>query len=158
MRALFGGFISVILLGIYVHLVNVAVRIVYCVSKPECTEYPASLFNEGMAQALAVIGGLVSALVIAELAVAEPGQAPARHTLARDASQLAVRTLSIVTTFYVLVWIGAGLTAFFAGLYHPTALPPLTTLGQAWLGLAVSAAYAYLGLRPANGVTSSQKK
>ena len=152
MHLLFGGLISVILLAVYVHLVRVAVKVVYCVA-PACTDYPATYFNDGMAQALSVIGGLVSALVIAELAVAKAGEAPARRALAKDASNLAVRTVSIVATFYVLVWIGAGLTAFLIGLYHPKEVPPLTTLGQAWLGLAVSAAYAYFGLKPPNDRT-----
>ncbi len=150
MQLLFGGLISVILLGVYVHLVRIAIKVVYCLSIPGCSEYSAAYFNEGMAQALSVIGGLVSALVIAELAIAKPGEAPARHTLARNASTLAVRAVSIVSVVYVLVWIGAGLAAFLVGLYHPKEVPPLTTLGQAWLGLAVSASYAYFGLRPAN--------
>lgn len=106
-----------------------------------------------MAQALAVIGGLVSALVIAELAIAKPGEAPAQRTLASDAPRIAVRAVSIVSTIYVLVWAGAGLTAFIVGLYHPKIVPPLTTLGQAWLGLAVSAAYAYFGLKPSRSGT-----
>lgn len=151
MQQLFGGLVSVILLGIYVHLVRLAVKVVDCVSKAGCTEYAMTYFNEGMAQALSVVGGLVSALVVAELAMARPGEAPARHALAKDAPTWTVRVVSIISTFYVLVWIGAGLTAFLVGLYHPEAVPPLTTLGQAWLGLAVSAAYAYFGLK--RGVT-----
>ncbi len=150
MQLLFGGLISVILLGVYVHLVRFGVRIVDCVSTTGCTEYKPTDFNEGMAQALSIIGGLVSALVIAELAIAKPGEAPVRRVLAKEASAIAVRAVSIVATFYVIVWIGAGLTAFLIGLYHPEALPSLTTLGQAWLGLAVSAAYAYFGIRPPN--------
>jgi predicted NBD/HSP70 family sugar kinase len=104
-----------------------------------------------MAQALSVVGGLVSALVIAELAVAQPGDPLAKRTLAQNASKLAVRVTSIVAMFYVLVWIVAGLMAFMVGLYHPTELPALTTLGQAWLGLAVSSAYAYFGIKPPTG-------
>jgi ABC-type thiamin/hydroxymethylpyrimidine transport system permease subunit len=152
MQLIFGGLISVILLGIYVHLIHVAVKVVYCVA-PACTAYPSAYFNDGMAQALSVIGGLVSALVIAELAVAKPGEALVRGALAKDASTVAVNIVSIVATFYVIVWIGAGLTSFFVGLYHPKEVPQLTTLGQAWLGLAVSAAYAYFGIKPANNGT-----
>lgn len=147
MQLLFGGVIALVLLGVYVHLVRVAIKVVYCVA-PACTEYSLTFFNEGMAQALSVIGGLVSALVIAELAIAKPGEALATRTLAPGASNLAVRTVSIISTVYVLVWIAAGLSAFLVGLYHPKEVPPLTTLGQAWLGLAVSAAYAYFGLKP----------
>ena len=147
MKAVFGGLISVVLLGIYVHLVRVAVLIVYC-KAPGCTEYPVELFNEGMAQALSIIGGLVSALVIAELAITRPGQVPAQHVLPAQASPLAIRAVAIVASVYVLVWAAVGLTAFMVGLYHPKEVPALTTLGQAWLGLAVSAAYAYFGLKP----------
>jgi hypothetical protein len=129
LKLLFGGLISVVLLAVYVHLVRLAVKVIYCVA-PACTQYPSTYFNDGMAQALSVIGGLVSALVIAELAIAKPGEAPARRALTKDASTLAVRTVSIVSTFYVLVWIGAGLTAFLVGLYHPKEVPPLTTLGH----------------------------
>ena len=148
MQLLFKGLISVVLLGVYVHLVRIAIKVADCVSSAQCTEYPATYFNDGMAQALSVIGGLVSALVIAELAITKPGEAPARRQLATNASTLAVRTVSIVATFYVIIWIGAGLTAFLVGLYHPKEVPALTTLGQAWLGLTVSAAYAYFGLTP----------
>ena len=149
MKLLFGGLISVILLGIYVHLITVAVKVAICVSAVTCTtKYQATYFNEGMAQALSIIGGLVSALVIAELAIAKPGHPPASRALADNASTLAIRTVTIVSTFYILVWVTAGLTAFFVGLYHPKALPTLTTYGQAWLGLSISAAYAYFGLTP----------
>ncbi|MGH8081938.1 MAG: hypothetical protein ACREP7_15290 [Lysobacter sp.] len=148
MNKIFGGVISVILLGVYVHLIMVAVGVVNCDGAACAKEYPVSYFNDGMAQALSVIGGLVSALVIAELALAKPGEAPATRVLAQDASTGAVRAVSIVSVAFVLVWIGAGLCAFLVGLYHPRVLPVLTTHGQAWLGLAVSAAYAYFGLQP----------
>ncbi|MGN7917595.1 MULTISPECIES: hypothetical protein [Lysobacter] len=143
MHRIFGGLISVILLGVYVHLITVAVEVVNCGGAPNCT-----VFNDGMAQAFSVIGGLVSALVIAELAIAKPGEAPGTRVLDSGASVGAVRTVTIVSVAFVLVWIGAGLTAFMVGLYHPKGLPVLTTHGQAWLGLAVSAAYAYFGLSP----------
>jgi len=148
MQAAFGGLIAVILLALYVHLIRVALHVVDCLNTTGCTKYAATSFNDGMAQALAIIGGLVSALVIAELAVTKPGEAPVARALSQGASPLSVRALKIVTTFYVLVWIVAGLWAFVVGLYHPKDLPPLTSLGQAWLGLAVASAYAYFGLKP----------
>ncbi len=148
MQAAFGGVIAVILLALYVHLISVAVRVVNCLNTAGCTEYSSSYFNEGMAQALSIIGGLVSALVIAELAITKPGEAPGARALSDDASARSVQVLKVISTLYVLVWIGAGLWAFLVGLYHPKDLPPLTNLGQAWLGLAVAAAYAYFGLKP----------
>jgi hypothetical protein len=147
-QATFGGAIAVILLGIYLHLVRVAYDVVSCATTAGCTTHPPGYFNDGMAQALAIVGGLVSALVIAELAATKPGEAPAARALADDASSKAKFILKIVSAVYVLAWMGAGLTAFFVGLYHPTELPPLTNLGQAWLGLAVASAYAYFGIEP----------
>jgi predicted metal-binding membrane protein len=148
MQAAFGGLIAVILLALYVHLVRLALLIVDCVNTIGCTKYATASFNDGMVQALSIIGGLVSALVIAELAITKPGEAPVARALAQDASPLSVRVLKIVSTVYVLVWIVFGLLAFVVGLYHPRDLPALTNLGQAWLGLAVAAAYAYFGLKP----------
>ena len=148
MQATFGGAIAVILLGIYLHLVRVAYLVVGCVTTAGCTAYDAGTFNDGMAQALAIVGGLVSALVIAELAATQPGDPPGARALAANASDRAKSILKTVTAIYVLAWMGAGLTAFFVGLYHPKVLPPLTSLGQAWLGLAVASAYAYFGIKP----------
>ena len=147
MKLMFGGLISVVLLGLYLHLIQVAIKVALCDPADGCTAYPADYFNDGMAQALSIIGGLVSALVIAELAVTAPGEAPMARTLAADASHWTVRAVKVVSVFYVLAWIGAGFAAFYVGLYHPEALPALTTLGQAWLGLAVSSAYAYFGIK-----------
>lgn len=146
--AVFGGLIAFILLGIYLHLIYVACRMVGCLSTAGCTSYTPASFNDGMAQALSIIGGLVSALVIAELAVTKPGEAPAARVLADDASARTKGVLKIVTAVYVLSWIVAGLVAFILGLYHPKELPPLTSLGQAWLGLAVASSYAYFGIKP----------
>lgn len=148
MKHLFGGLIAVVLLGLYLHLMLLAIKVALCVSTAGCTAYPDHYFNAGMEQALSIIGGLVSALVIAVLAVTPSGEAPMARALAPDVSPWVLQTVKIVSGLYVLAWIGAGFAAFYVGLYHPKALPALTTLGQAWLGLAVSAAYAYFGLKP----------
>lgn len=147
MQAIFGGLIATILLGLYIHLIRLASLIVHCETHQPCTTYPLSMFNDGMQQALSLIGGLVSALVIAELAVTKPGELPAvgMRKIVGGAPPPAI--LKIISVFYVLVWMAAGLWAFILGLYHPTVVPALTTLGQAWLGLAVAAAYAYFGLQ-----------
>jgi hypothetical protein len=148
MQAVFGGAIAVVLLGIYLHLIKAAYQVVDCVTTSGCTKYAVTYFNDGMAQALSIVGGLVSALVIAELAATKPGEAPAARALSENASDKSKFILKVVTVVYVLAWMIAGLTAFFIGLYHPKELPPLTNLGQAWLGLAVASAYAYFGIKP----------
>jgi len=148
MKAIFGGTIAVILLGIYVHLLRVAYLIVDCATQTTCSDRIPADFNDVMAQTLTVIGGLVSALVIAELAITKPGEAPAARMLAQTASPLSKTILQAVTIVYILVWLIAGLAAFMQGMYHPQVLPALTSVGQSWLGLAVAAAYAYFGLQP----------
>jgi hypothetical protein len=100
-----------------------------------------------MALTMTTVGGLVSALVIAELAVTRPGESPAGRVLNTNPSQEVINILKITTIAYLLVWTLFGLLAFMVGfLLHPGVLQPLTDLGQSWLGLAVAAAYAYLGI------------
>lgn len=153
MKAIFGSLTSVVLLGIYVHLVRVALLVVNCANDPKCTEYAVSYFNDNMIQALSVISGLVSALVIAVLAITRPGEVPViTQALDRTSSPLTIRIVKIISVFYVIVWFVVGLWAFLVGLYHPNVLPALTNLGQAWFGLAVAAAYAYLGIKPQEGL------
>lgn len=146
MRTVAGGVIAVVLLGIYAWLIVAAAGIALC--RGAGCAAPAA-FNGGMAQALAVITGLVSALVIAELAVAGAREVPAAHLLAPNAGPRAKALLRWVTAIYLLVWLVAGLAAFVIGLLRPDALPALTHVGQAWFGIAVAAAYAWLGLKPA---------
>lgn len=148
MRTAFGGAIAVVLLGLWVYLIVTACQVVVCTGTPGCTTHPAAAFNDVMAQALAVIGGLVSALVIAELAITRSGETPAAHVLAANATPRAKLILKIVSTLYVSAWLVAGLAALLVGMQHPHVLRPLTSVGQSWLGLAVAAAYAYFGLRP----------
>lgn len=142
MRALFGGIIAIVLLGIYAWLIGAAANVALCAG-PLC---PA--FNGGMAQALSVTTGLVSALVIAELAVTPAGAVPAAHLLAAPAGPRARTWLAWISTVYVIIWLVAGLAAFVIGLQRPDSLPALTNAGQGWFGVAVAAAYAYLGVKP----------
>ena len=142
-KAIFGGIIACVLLALYVYLVWVAISTIYCVPQPECR----SIFNERMASALALIGGLVSALVIAELAITKPGDAPAARAFVGLNLQPSL-ILKIVTLTYLAVWICVGLAAFVVGLQHDNTLQALTDLGQSWLGLAVAAAYSYFGIQP----------
>jgi hypothetical protein len=149
MKLAFGGVISLILLGLYVYSIWLAIVVVECVSSPGCTTHPVNSFTEGMVQALTLIGGLVSALVIAELAITAPGQVPMARALDSSSSSVKQTTLKVVTGLYLLAWLGSGLAAYVVGqMLHPKVLQPLTDLGQSWLGLAVAAGYAYFGIRP----------
>ncbi len=148
MKAAFGAIVSTVLLVIYVYLVWKAVDVVICSGSASCASPTPEDFNDRMASSMALIGGLVSALVIAELAATKPGEAPASRLLtAGQQTTFGRRSLKIVTGIYLGVWLLTGLTAFFYGyLSHPGVLPPLADLGQGWLGIAVGAGYAYFGI------------
>ena len=148
MNSKIGGSIAVALLAIYVYLIAIGCMTVDCALIPSCTRHAVADFNEGMAQYLAELGGLVSALVIAELAITNPGDIPAARVLRPHPTDKAKKRLRMVALAYLVVWFLAGATAFAFGLWHPKVLPPLTSVGQAWFGIAVAAAYAYLGVRP----------
>lgn len=149
MKAVFGAVVSIVLLFIYVYLVYSGVQAVQaCAAAQSCTTAGADVFNDRMASSMSLIGGLIAALVIAELAATKPGKAPAARLLASDnQSGTPIKVLQAVTGVYLTVWLLAGLVAFFIGyLQHPGILPPLADLGQAWLGIAVGAGYAYFGI------------
>ena len=159
MKLLFGGFIAVILLILYEYAVYEAIVVVMCVSTPGCTQYTAEGFTPGFSHAMSLIGGLVSALVIAELAVTKPGEAPMARAIGGAAAGPELSwTLTVVTTIYLVVWAIAGLAAYVIGtMWFPGKLQPLTDLGQSWLGLAVAAAYSYFGISPPGGNLSASE-
>jgi hypothetical protein len=147
MKAIAGGVIAIVLLVFYVLLVHSAVEVVNCLSTSGCTEPAVASFNDVKSQAMSVLGGLVSALIISELAITKPGETPAARLLVAT-SDKAKNILRWTTWLYIGAWLVTGAWAFWTGLNHPATLPALTSVGQAWLGLSVASAYAYFGLSP----------
>src|SRR5438034_4856103 len=134
-KLLFGGTIAVVLLGLYVYAVWFAITVVGCMTTPGCSRPTEAEFTTGFATAMTTIGGLVTALVIAELAITAPGELPAARVLGTTPSPRAQTILKVVTGVYLLVWVAVGLAAYVIGaMRHPGQLQPLTDLGQAWLG------------------------
>jgi hypothetical protein len=151
MRTTFGGLIALMLLGIYAYAVIFAITVANCISNPECTRLTRADFTDGFAVAMSTVGGLVSALVIAELAVTKPGEAPVARALGAAPTPRATQILKGVTAGYIFVWVLVGAAAFITGVMrHPDVLQTLTDLGRTWLGLAVTTAYAFLGIKPHN--------
>jgi hypothetical protein len=149
MKAIFGGVIAIILLGLYAYSVIVAILIVACEHSDGCASYNKDMFTSGFQTTISLVGGLVSALVIAELAVTPSGKAPSAKILANNYSKKVSTILKILTGLYLIIWLGLGLTSFIIGVMkYPDYLPDLTTLGRSWLGLAVASAYAYFGINP----------
>src|SRR5262249_5107503 len=103
MKQLFGGLIAVLLLGLYVYTVYDAIMVARCLGTSGCAEYTTESFTWGFSHAMSLVGGLVSALVIAALAVTKPGE-PLRAG-AVGALETYPRFSSTLTGLYLLVWV-----------------------------------------------------
>lgn len=102
----------------------------------------------GYVYVLTTVGGLVSALVIAQLSVTKPGAAPGIGGFQPE-STAGIWTTNSVVGIYLFVWIFTGVAALVVGvMLYPSASKTISDLGTTWLGLAVSAAYAYFGINP----------
>lgn len=140
----FGGFIAVVLLLLFSASTFYMAYLVWdaCGGKATC---PAVSFAEGLTYVVTTVGGLVSALVIARLSVTEPGKAPSVVPGATEAT----RATTTIAILYLLGWMATGLTALVLGvMIYPKVNQTLSDIGTTWLGLAVSAAYAYFGITP----------
>lgn len=147
-KIVFGGLVAIILLGLYVYATVYSILAAQCLAGGACTQYSKDL-NDGVATILNLVGGLVSALVIAQLAVTAPNAAPgASLTDPQTTTEFTKKIVTIVSVAYVAVWLACGLASLVVGyLRYPNLVPQLTASAKSWLGLAVAAGYAYLGLR-----------
>src|SRR5687768_7365476 len=147
-RQLFGGLVAVILLALYAYATIYAIQVAQCVGRGLCKADPKGL-SDGVETVLNLVGGLVSALVIARLAITQPGESPGAALLAPNAGEVAKNVVTIIAVAYVSVWVACGVAALIVGLMnYPDAVPELTAAAKSWLGLAVAAGYSYLGLKP----------
>jgi hypothetical protein len=147
MKPIFGGLVAIILLGLYVYAIVIAILAVQCLSQPNCQEYTKDL-NEGIVFVLNLVGGLVSALVVAELAVTPPGKPPVALKLAANATPTTKNLAMWVSIAFIIVWLVCGVVALIVGyLQYPNVVPALTASAKSWLGIAVAAAYSYLGIK-----------
>lgn len=141
-KVLFGGIIVILLLVLYATSVGYAIWIVL-------SDTSISKFSSGFSLVISTIGGLVSALVISELAITGTGETPGMRLLEQNASVDSQEILKVVTWTYLAIWLLAGLLSFIVGvMIYPDVLADLTTLGKSWLGLAAAAAYSYFALKP----------
>ena len=141
-KALFGSIVVAILLGLYAYTLGEAINLALTVPKPE--------LNPGISRTMATVGGLVSALVIAELAITDPGKSLAARSIVRQSTTTSDTQwwLELLSALYVVVWILFGVAAYVVGeLWYPDKIPALTNFAQAWLGLAVAAGYSYFGIK-----------
>ena len=160
MVAIFGGIIAVVLLAllsfsIFFMAMGVAAHCTGATVAMPCKPAP-DLFSDGLVYVVTTVGGLVSALVIAQLSVTEPGQAPNIGTFA-PTSRGGIFATNTVIILYLACWIATGLAALVVGvMLYPKVNSTLADIGTTWLGLAVSSAYAYFGIKPSAGGSSEE--
>lgn len=156
----FGGLIAVILLMLFGWSVYEMIQEVLAHCRDvsgeltdDCQPPAAPLVREGTIYVVTTVGGLVSALVIAVLSVTRPGGAPELAGFS-PAGKWMRRLTNSVISLYLILWLIAGLSALLYGvMWFPGVLPTLSDIGTTWLGLAISATYAYFGLNPSTGAS-----
>jgi hypothetical protein len=155
--AIFGGIVAYILLVLYAGTVVYMTKSVIqhgLAGAPKDKDgkelAKAKLeFTPGIVYVVTTVGGLVSALVIAKLAVTKPGENPTLVQTTEDISEQAKKLADFLIAGYMLVWLATGFTALLVGvMFFPNYNNTLGEIGTTWLGLAVASGYAYFGLNP----------
>lgn len=143
----FSALLAISLLGIYVYFIWFGIQIVTCAGN--CTGHQPGDFNGTIATYVNLIGGLVSAIVVAELAVTPPSKLPYVYRLeANGVAPGKLKPATILVCAYLLVWLVVGLWVFVETAHNPDRLVTLTDVARSWLAYAVAAAYAYFGITP----------
>jgi hypothetical protein len=127
------GLIAIVLIGLYAYAVSILVSV------------PTNEPSPQIGTILGLVGGLVSALVVAVLAATPQGAHPARAFVEPAGSFDSA--VSIVIWAYLFVWLGCGAILLYSWLNTEVPAKSLEAAATSWLGLAVAAAYAYLGLK-----------
>lgn len=140
-RITFGGLLAFALLGLFVYAVVLALIVAN-----NCTR--TCSLNEGTSALLEAIGALVSAVVISELSVTKPNDAPGTRLAAAWTSPKQQTVVIALASTYIVVWLVTGLALVILGWVLKPTVPQLASAARAWLGVAVAAAYAYFGISP----------
>src|SRR3954471_18704092 len=129
--AAFGGLVAVILLLLFsastFYMVSSVIS--FCASTNPCVSPPAGLVGEGFVYVVTTVAGLVSALVIAQLSITEPGKPPTLGSF-RPEGRAATMVAGVVA-LYLLAWIATGLAALVVGvMLYPKVNQTLADIGR----------------------------
>ena len=168
--AWFAGTITITLLGLYVFTM---VYMLYSLIVHDAKDFPT-----GITYVITTVGGLISALVIAQLTATEPGEDPTKtltfklvpvvynkvdnkENTSNSGSRKSntdnvtnndkklMKTASWITLSYLLSWFLLGFLCLIIGtLFYPDVNQTISDIGTTWFGLAISASYSYFGIRP----------
>lgn len=147
---IFGALIALVVLMIYVVTSVHMIRVVRCDGQGEgCTEFKIENITPEVINVQNLTYGLVSALVVAVLASTNPGEIPSGTQSygvlpSKDSSIVS----KLLTTVYIVAWIGIGVAMLFVGtLEYPKVSPTLHDMGITWIGVAVTAGFSYFGIK-----------
>jgi hypothetical protein len=141
-KTLFGGFLAFILLLLYTFSV---IYIIIHVLDPSRFSDP----TQGFIFVVNSIYGLISALVVASLAITKPGGTPVIESLTIKSDGSVNKWVLGLTWGYLVVWVIVGLAALVIGvMLFPDSNATLKDLGTSWLGLAIAAGFAWFGIKP----------
>lgn len=143
----FGAGLALALLTVYTTAAMAMILAILeaCPDTPDCATL-SDKYSHGYIYVLTTVGGLVSALVVGQLGAAHPGELPGA---AQRAGRSRIRRIAsgTVVSIYLIVWAGVGFTSLIVGvMLYPDAISTVSDMGTVWLGLAVSAGYAYFGI------------
>ena len=145
--SIFGAIIAFLLFLIYLTTIIFMLSRIFSLNGGGGTSIE---FNTGITYVVTTIGGLVSALVIAQLAVTKPGENPAIVKVANVRGEFTQhKTATSLAYFYLGGWLLAGTACLIIGvMIYPDASKTISDIGTTWLGLAVAAGYSYFGIQP----------
>jgi hypothetical protein len=152
LAVLVGSLVALVLLAIYALTTLHMIRVVECMGQDQnCATYSEDSITPQTITVQNTIYGLVSALVIAVLATTQPGELPSGTKSAGvSANKDSEKLSTAVAILFLLVWVFCGVYALYVGtLSYPTINETLRDIGTTWLGLAITAGFAYFGLKPA---------
>lgn len=138
-QLLFGGMLAVIMLGFYIWAIIEGVK---------ATMGDASGFTPNMSYLLNTIGGLISATVVGVLGATEPGYFPAQKAFERNLSGTIRTVAGLMPSLFIFVWIGCGVAMVIYGFVLNDSVAALSSQAKVWLGTAIGAVYAYMGIKP----------
>ena len=142
-REILFGIIACLMLVIYVlALGNIILSVLSW--DPQSGEFSA---KENVVWVVNLLGGIVSAVVIGNLAVSGPGEVPTQQVreMSRD---YGIKVMQTVVWIYIGVWLLIGLATFYVGVIRcPDVYSTLNDMGKSWLGIIVGALVAWFGIK-----------
>ncbi|MGI9056273.1 MAG: hypothetical protein ACR2F2_10790 [Pyrinomonadaceae bacterium] len=146
-QLLFGGILAVIMLGLYGYSIAAAIELAQkCGDINNCpTQLSANislLFN--------VIGGLISATVVGVLGSTNRGEFPAKKSFEKNLSGWTATIAGFMPSIFIAFWIICGVVILSYGSlpYANDPVPALSAQAKVWIGTAIGAVYAYIGINP----------